>query len=105
MTAVDPGWLDTIGLAGASRAEIEAFALAARPGLRWFEHPTSLVRMRVPERSRKPAVVFLPDGPASIESYDACAPHARTVEVDRAGHFVDLEAIAVVREELDRLTS
>lgn len=68
----DPGWLDTIGFAGASRAEIEGFALASRPGLRWFEHPTCLVRMRVPDGAgAKPVVVFLPDGPASIESYDA----------------------------------
>lgn len=71
MSAVDPGWLDTIGFAGAARGEIEAFALATRTGLRWFEHPTSLVRMRVPDVSGKPVVVFLPDGPASIESYDA----------------------------------
>jgi pimeloyl-ACP methyl ester carboxylesterase len=72
MSAVDPGWLDTIGFAGASRAEIERHALGSRPGLRWFEHPTSLVRMRVPEGvGIKPIGVFLPDGPASIESYDA----------------------------------
>ena len=69
---IDPGWLDTIGFAGASRAEIERHALGSRPGLRWFEHPTSLVRMRVPENvGARPVAVFLPDGPASIESYDA----------------------------------
>ena len=68
----DPGWLDTLGFAGASRAEIERHALHSRAGLRWFEHPTSLVRMRVPDGlGTKPVVVFLPDGPASIESYDA----------------------------------
>lgn len=68
----DPGWLDTIEFAGASQAEIERHALGSRPGLRWFEHPTSLVRIRVPVGAgAKPVVVFLPDGPASIESYDA----------------------------------
>ena len=72
MDPADPGWLDTIGFAGASRAEIERHALTLRAGLRWFEHPTSLVRMRVPEAAgTKPVAVFLPDGPASIESYDA----------------------------------
>ena len=72
MNPSDPGWLDTIAFAGASRAEIEAFALATRPTLRWFEHPTCLVRMRVPDKvGGKPVAVFLPDGPASIESYDA----------------------------------
>lgn len=71
MNPADPGWLDTIGYAGASRAEIERHALSSRPGLRWFEHPTCLVRMRVPDEvGAKPVVVFLPDGPASIEHYD-----------------------------------
>lgn len=67
----DPGWLDTLAFAGASRAEIEPLALGSRPDLRWFEYPTSLVRMRVPEFTGRPVAVFLPDGPASIESYDA----------------------------------
>lgn len=74
MTAppTDPGWLDTLEFAGASRAEIERYALTSRPDLRWFEHPTSLVRLRVPDGAgAKPVAVFLPDGPASIESYDA----------------------------------
>lgn len=72
MNPADPGWLDTIGFAGASRTEIERHALGSRPGLRWFEHSTSLVRMRAPdEAGTKPVVAFLPDGPASIESYDA----------------------------------
>lgn len=70
--ATDPGWLDTLEFAGASRAEIERHALASRPHLRWFEHPTCLVRMRVPDGlGTRPVAVFLPDGPASIESYDA----------------------------------
>lgn len=69
--ATDAGWLDTLEFAGASRAEIERHALGSRAGLRWFEHPTSLVRMRVPEGiGARPVAVFLPDGPASIESYD-----------------------------------
>lgn len=72
MDPADPGWLDTIGFAGASRAEIERHALGSRPGLRWFEHPTCLVRLRVTDDAgAKPVAVFLPDGPASIESYDA----------------------------------
>lgn len=70
--ATDAGWLDTLEFAGASRAEIERHALASRAHLRWFEHPTCLVRMRVPPGvGTRPVVVFLPDGPASIESYDA----------------------------------
>jgi len=68
--ASDPGWLDTIEFAGASRAEIARIALSTRAGLRWFEHPTSLVRMRVPDNiGDKQVVVFLPDSPASIETF------------------------------------
>lgn len=70
--ATNPGWLDTLEFAGASRSEIERHALHSRPNLHWFEHPTSLVRMRVPDTiGHRPIAVFLPDGPASIESYDA----------------------------------
>lgn len=72
LAADDAGWLDTLSFAGASRAEIAAHCLATRPGLAWFEHPTALIRIRRPERWRgRPVVVFLPDAPATIESYDA----------------------------------
>jgi pimeloyl-ACP methyl ester carboxylesterase len=72
----DPAWLDTLLFAGASWADIQALASAKRPGICWHEHPWSHVRMRVQmapgaSASPRPTLVLLPDGPASIESYDA----------------------------------
>jgi pimeloyl-ACP methyl ester carboxylesterase len=68
----DPAWLDTLAFAGASPQEIRERALAARPNLVLFDHPLAQVRMRVERRdgAGRALLVFLPDGPASIESYD-----------------------------------
>ncbi len=68
----DPAWLDTLAFAGASATEIRQHALAGRAGLRFFDRPLAMVRLRLEQRpgAARPVLVFLPDGPASIESYD-----------------------------------
>lgn len=86
----DPAWLDTLAFAGASADEIDRLALAKRPNLRMFEHPLCRVRLRVERRdSNRPVLVFLPDGPASIESYDALIerllPHFDLVIIEIPG--------------------
>lgn len=68
---IDPAILDTLGFSGLDEATFRARAVAGRPGLGLFEHDLSFIRYRVHGRDAdKPTLAFLPDGPATIESYD-----------------------------------
>lgn len=70
---MDPALLDTHLFAGASLAEINAWAGASRPGVRILHTPTAQVRVRVVEpRAGRPraSVLVLPDGPNTIEHCD-----------------------------------
>lgn len=72
MTSLDPAVLDTLAFAGLDEATMRRRALESRPGLVLFEHELSFVRMRIVGKDRvKPSLAILPDGPATIESYDA----------------------------------
>ncbi|MGB3457607.1 MAG: alpha/beta hydrolase [Litorimonas sp.] len=65
--------LDTLRFSGLSEAEFRKRALAGRSGLSLYEHADSFIRRRhvtAPGQDR-PTLVILPDGPATIESYDA----------------------------------
>jgi len=67
---IDPATLDTVLHAPKPIAEIEATALASRPGIRFIDAPRSRIRVRVVEVEGAPALVVLPDGPNTIEQYD-----------------------------------
>jgi pimeloyl-ACP methyl ester carboxylesterase len=69
---IDPAVLDTLAFSGLDEATFRARAVASRPGLALFDHELSFIRHRVVGRdAAKPTLVILPDGPATIESYDA----------------------------------
>jgi pimeloyl-ACP methyl ester carboxylesterase len=71
MPTIDPAILDTLAFSGLDEATFRARALASRPGLGLYEHQLSFVRYRVTGRDpAKPTLAILPDGPATIESYD-----------------------------------
>lgn len=71
MRKVDPCILDTLEFSGLDEAEMRRRALASREGLDLFEHELSFVRRRVVSRDvALPSLIILPDGPATIESYD-----------------------------------
>jgi pimeloyl-ACP methyl ester carboxylesterase len=65
--------LDTLRFSGLTEAEFKQRALQGRDGLSLFEHPDSFVRRRhvIGEGTGRATLVVLPDGPATIESYDA----------------------------------
>ena len=72
MAAPDPCVLDTLAFSGLDEAEMRRRALSSRAGLDLFEHELSFIRRRLAGRDRsKPSLIVLPDGPATIESYDA----------------------------------
>jgi len=66
----DPAILDTVLHAPKPIAEIEAMALASRPGVRFIDAPRSRIRVRVAKVEGAPVLVVLPDGPNTIEHYD-----------------------------------
>ena len=108
----DPGWLDTLPFAGASEDEIRRVAVASRPGLLLHDDPLGFVRGRrgdvVPGR---PALAFLPDAPATVESYDALfaqlAPrwNVAALEIPGFGYSWPRSPAALEFEETVRLTA
>jgi pimeloyl-ACP methyl ester carboxylesterase len=69
--AIDPAILDTLAFSGLDEATFKSRALASREGLELYEHELSYIRHRVIGRDpAKPTLAILPDGPATIESYD-----------------------------------
>lgn len=68
---IDPAILDTLSFSGLDEASFRTRAVTGRPSLELFEHELCFIRYRVHGRdSDKPTLAFLPDGPATIESYD-----------------------------------
>ncbi len=72
-----PSILDTLAFAPAPLEAIDA-AARSRPGVRLIETPTSYVRVRVVDPPGRAdgadgTVVLLPDGPNTLEHYDALA--------------------------------
>jgi pimeloyl-ACP methyl ester carboxylesterase len=68
---IDPAILDTLAFSGLDEATFKARALATRPDLGLYEHDLSFIRYRLHGRdANKPSLAILPDGPATIESYD-----------------------------------
>ncbi len=71
MPSIDPAILDTLAFSGLDEATFRSRALASRNGLGLFEHDLSFVRYRVHGRdAAKPTLAIIPDGPATIESYE-----------------------------------
>ncbi len=71
MPSIDPAILDTLAFSGLDEATFRARALASRPDLGLYEHDLSFIRYRVTGRdATKPTLAIIPDGPATIESYD-----------------------------------
>jgi pimeloyl-ACP methyl ester carboxylesterase len=69
--SIDPAILDTLAFSGLDEATFRARALESRPGLGLFEHAHAFIRYRVHGNDpSKPSLAILPDGPATIESYD-----------------------------------
>jgi pimeloyl-ACP methyl ester carboxylesterase len=69
--AIDPAILDTLAFSGLDEATFRQRAVASREGLGLFEHDLSFVRYFVSgDDPAKPTLAILPDGPATIESYD-----------------------------------
>lgn len=69
---IDPAILDTLAFSGLDEETFKARALVSRPDMGLYEHPLSFIRYRVVGRDpAKPTLAILPDGPATIESYDA----------------------------------
>ncbi|NJS13401.1 MAG: alpha/beta hydrolase [Sphingopyxis sp.] len=69
--AIDPAILDTLAFSGLDEATFKQRALASRPGLALFDHDKCFIRYRLHGADKaKPTLAFLPDGPATIESYD-----------------------------------
>jgi pimeloyl-ACP methyl ester carboxylesterase len=69
--SIDPAILDTLAFSGLDEATFRTRALAGRPGLGLYEHEHSFIRYRVHGADKsKPTLAILPDGPATIESYD-----------------------------------
>jgi pimeloyl-ACP methyl ester carboxylesterase len=68
---IDPAILDTLSFSGLNEARMRELALASRPDAGLYEHALSFIRYRVTGRDKsKPTLAILPDGPATIESYD-----------------------------------
>lgn len=64
--------LDTLSFASFGRRGLRRRALASRSHLDLFEHDLGFIRRRLIGRdANKPSLAFIPDGPATIESYDA----------------------------------
>jgi pimeloyl-ACP methyl ester carboxylesterase len=71
MPSIDPAILDTLAFSGLDEVTFRARALASRPDLGLYEHNLSFIRHRVTGRdAAKPTLAIIPDGPATIESYD-----------------------------------
>ena len=71
MAQTDAASLETLEFSGLNETSLLAAALASREGLDLFVHEHSYVRRRVVRSDpTNPAIIFLPDGPATIESYD-----------------------------------
>ncbi len=69
---LNPAILDTLAFAGMDEAEMRKRGLASRPDCDFFEHDQSFIRRRIIKSGEdKPTLAILPDGPATIESYDA----------------------------------
>lgn len=72
MNSPDPCILDTLSFSGLDEAEMRRRALASRDGIDLFEHELSFIRRRVIRTDDSiPSLILLPDGPATLESYDA----------------------------------
>lgn len=72
MACVDPCILDTLPFSGLDEQEMRRRALASRDDTDLFEHELSFVRRRCPAiKPELPSLILLPDGPATVESYDA----------------------------------
>jgi pimeloyl-ACP methyl ester carboxylesterase len=71
MPSIDPAILDTLAFSGLDEVTFRARALASRSDLGLYEHDLSFIRHRVTGRdAAKPTLAIIPDGPATIESYD-----------------------------------
>jgi pimeloyl-ACP methyl ester carboxylesterase len=71
MPSIDPAILDTLAFSGLDEETFRARALASRPDLGLYEHDLSFIRYRVTGSDpAKPTLAIIPDGPATIESYD-----------------------------------
>jgi len=69
---LNPAVLDTLAFAGIDETEMRKRGLASRPECDFFEHELSFVRRRIIKSDdKKPTLAIIPDGPATIESYDA----------------------------------
>jgi pimeloyl-ACP methyl ester carboxylesterase len=69
---INPAILDTLAFSGLSEAEMRQRALASRPDCDLWEDERSFIRRRVVKGPKdSPSLVFMPDGPAMLESYDA----------------------------------
>lgn len=64
--------LDTFRFSGLDETEFRRRALSGSEGLSLYEHEDSFIRRRHVSRAgeNRPTLVILPDGPATIESYD-----------------------------------
>ena len=109
---VDPAILDTLAFSGLDKAEMRRRALASRPDLDFFEHKLSFVRRRVVGRDpARPTLVVLPDGPATIESYDAFIEalsdrfNIAVIEIPGFGFSYPLRSEALSFEQTSRIVA
>lgn len=71
MFAPDPAHLDTLEFSGLDESELKRRALFSRDGIDLYAHELSFVRRRVTGKQPDlPSLIVLPDGPATLESYD-----------------------------------
>jgi pimeloyl-ACP methyl ester carboxylesterase len=69
--SIDPAILDTLAFSGLDEATFRTRAVASREGLGLYEHEDCFIRYRLHGKDpSKPTLAILPDGPATIESYD-----------------------------------
>lgn len=69
--AIDPAILDTLAFSGLDEATFKQRALESRVGLALFDHEDCFIRYCLHGTDKKkPTLAFLPDAPATIESYD-----------------------------------
>lgn len=72
MSPLDPAILDTLAFSGLDETEMQRRAVLSREGIDLFKHEMSYVRRRIIMNSTElPGLIVLPDGPATLESYDA----------------------------------
>ncbi|MEM8918148.1 MAG: alpha/beta fold hydrolase [Pseudomonadota bacterium] len=71
MASPDPCIIDTLPFSGLDPEEMCRRALESRSDIDLFEHELSFVRRRVIRNAAElPSLIILPDGPATLESYD-----------------------------------